>query len=196
MTAAVITAPLLGTASSRTNRIARSTVLIAGFALLTAAFAQIEIPLWFTPVPITGQTLAVLLAGAALGSKLGAASQTLYVGLGALGLPFYSGGDGGWEAATGVTAGYLAGFIAAAAVVGLLAEQRRDRRVATSIPAFLAGSAVIYFFGVSWLTVSLDVSVTHALELGMVPFVIGDLVKVALAGLVLPAAWRFVSKRV
>jgi biotin transport system substrate-specific component len=170
-------------------------VLVVGFALFTALMAQIEFPLWFTPVPITGQTFAVLLAGAALGWRAGLASQALYVGLGAVGLPFYSGGDGGWNVVTGATGGYLVGFIAAAALIGYLAEREQDRSIPTAIPAFLAGSAVIYLFGVTWLAHSLGVGAIEAMELGMVPFIIGDLVKVALAGVALPAAWKLVGTR-
>jgi len=170
-------------------------VLVVGFALFTALMAQIEFPLWFTPVPITGQTFAVLLAGAALGWRAGLASQALYVGLGAVGLPFYSGGDGGWNVVTGATGGYLVGFIAAAALIGYLAEREQDRSIATAIPAFLAGSAVIYLFGVTWLAHSLGVGAIEAMELGMVPFIIGDLVKVALAGVALPPAWKAVGTR-
>jgi biotin transport system substrate-specific component len=169
---------------------ATTSALVVGFALFTALMAQIEIPLWFTPVPITGQTFAVLLAGAALGSTFGATSQLLYVGLGAVGLPFYAGGDGGWEVVTGATGGYLVGFVVAAYLVGLLAERRQDRTVLTAIPAFLAGSAIIYLFGVVWLAGELGVSTTEAMELGMTPFVIGDLVKIVLAGMLLPTAWR------
>lgn len=170
-------------------------VLVVGFALFTALMAQIEFPLWFTPVPITGQTFAVLLAGAALGWRAGLTSQALYVGLGAVGLPFYSGGNGGWNVVTGATGGYLVGFIAAAALIGYLAEREQDRSIATAMPAFLAGSALIYLFGVTWLAHSLGVGATEAMELGMVPFIIGDLVKVALAGVALPAAWKLVGGR-
>lgn len=194
MTAAVITTPLLS-APTRAARLGRSAVLVTGFALLTAGAAQIAIPLWFTPVPITGQTLAVLLAGAALGWRLGAASQALYVALGAIGLPFYSGGEGGWEVATGATAGYLVGFVLAAALVGLLAERRQDRSVATAIPAFLAANALVYVCGVAWLAHVLEVPAVRALELGMAPFVIGDLLKIVLAGLALPAAWSLADRR-
>ncbi len=169
--------------------------LVTGAALLTALAAQIEIPLWFTPVPITGQTFAVLLAGAALGWRAGAASQLLYVALGAAGLPFYSGGDGGWEVVTGATGGYLIGFIAAAAFVGLLAERRQDRLVLTAVPAFLAGNAVIYLIGVPWLAAVAGFDATTAVEKGLAPFVIGDLAKVALAGLALPAAWKLAGRR-
>ncbi len=190
MTSAVLATPLVGTVAGRVARHARTAAVVAGFALLTAAFAQIEIPLGFTPVPLTGQTFAVLVAGAALGARLGASSQALYVALGAVGFPFFSGGDGGWEAATGVTAGYLAGFVVAAAAVGRLAERRCDCRVATAIGAFAIGTVIVYAFGVPWLAVSLGVSLPAALELGLAPFVAGDLIKIVVAGLALPAIWR------
>jgi biotin transport system substrate-specific component len=172
-------------------------VLVIGFALLTALAAQISIPLGFTPVPITGQTAAVLLAGCTLGTVRGASSQLLYVALGATGLPFYADGKGGWEAATGSTAGYLIGFVIAAALIGHLAERGQDRQLATAIPAFLAGTAVIYGFGALWLASFLDVPLTapagepSAIAYGVAPFLVGDLVKAVLAGLLLPAAWRF-----
>ena len=169
-------------------------VSVVGFALLTAAAAQLTIPLPFTPVPITGQTFAILLAGAALGSTAGAASQLLYVGMGAAGLPFYANGASGWSVVTGATGGYLIGFIVAAYVVGLLAEKRQDRSVISAIPAFLTGSVIIYLIGVPWLANALNVSWPKAVELGLTPFVIGDLAKVVLAGLALPAAWRLSGK--
>lgn len=167
--------------------------LVIGFALLTAAAAQVRIPLPFTPVPVTGQTSAVLLAGAALGRRAGAASQGLYVLLGLV-LPFYAGGNSGWTYATGATAGFLVGFVIAAWVVGTLAERSKDRSVTTAIPAFLAGTVIIYVCGVPWLAAVLDVSWVKAAELGLVPFVAGDLAKAVLAGTVLPAAWRLVGR--
>ena len=178
----------------------RSTVntiaLLFGFAVLTALAAQIRIPIPGTPVPITGQTFVVLLAGATLGSRLGAGSQAIYWLLGAIGLPFYANASGGWEAATGATAGYLVGFIAAAWVVGALAERGQDRTVASAVPAFLAGNAIIYLFGVPWLMYSVDAfdTITAALVAGFTPFVVGDLIKVVLAGLLLPAAWKLVDR--
>ena len=168
--------------------------LVVGFALLTALLAQITIPLWFTPVPITAQTFSVLLAGAVLGWRAGAASMSLYWVLGAVGLPFYAEGQGGWTAATGATGGYLIGFVVAAALIGYLAERRQDRSVATAIPAFIAGSVIIYLFGLTWLAHSLGVGSARAMELGLTPFVLGDLLKATLAGVALPAAWRFVGR--
>lgn len=169
--------------------------LVVGFALLTALAAQVRIPVPGTPVPITGQTFAVLLAGAALGSWAGAGSQALYWALGAVGLPFYSDATGGWEAATGATAGYLVGFVLAAWVVGALAERGQDRNVWSAIPAFLAGNAVIYALGVSWLYLTVDsiTTMTAALDAGLTPFVVGDVLKIVLAGLLLPLAWKLLD---
>jgi biotin transport system substrate-specific component len=187
--ARVITAAVL----PRTTAVSMG--LVVSFALLTALAAQVTIPLPFTPVPISGQTFAVLLSGAALGSRLGATSQMLYWGLGALGLPFYAEAGGGWEHATGATAGYLVGFVVAAYVVGALAERRQDRTVATAIPAFLTGSVIIYLFGVSWLWYSVESFTTadQAIAAGLTPFVIGDIIKIVLAGVALPTAWKLVG---
>jgi len=169
--------------------------LMVGFALLTALAAQIRIPIPGTPIPITGQTFAVLLAGAALGSRIGAGSQVIYWAMGAIGLPVYANASGGWDAAIGATGGYLFGFIIAAAVVGYLAERGQDRTIATAVPAFLAGNAIIYLFGVPWLIVAVPAidSITAALIAGFVPFVVGDIIKIVAAGLLLPAAWKLVN---
>lgn len=171
---------------------AMTIALMVGFALLTAAAAQIRFAIPGTPVPFTGTTFAVLLTGAALGAWAGAGSLAIYWTLGAIGLPFYNNATGGWEAATGATAGYLVGFIAAAWVVGALAERGQDRNVWSAIPAFLAGSTVIYVFGVTWLYVGVEsiTTMTDALAAGLTPFVVGDLLKILLAGLLLPLAWK------
>lgn len=172
----------------------RAFMLVIGGALLTAAAAHVSVRLSWTPVPITGQTLAVLLVGGALGWRRGSASIALYVALGAAGLPFYAeaadGSRGGWTIVTGPTAGYLVGFVAAAALIGWLAERGQDRRLDTNIPAMLAGTAVIYLCGVGWLAHSLGIDVTKAMELGFTPFVLGDLIKLLFAGSVLPLMWR------
>lgn len=171
----------------------RSGVLVVGFALMTAILAQFEVSLGFTPVPITGQTLGVLLAGGALGWRRGAASMGLYWVLGLVGLPFYSGGQGGWSAGTGSTMGYLAGFVVAAALIGYLAERNDNRDVASSLAAMALGSAVIYVMGAIWLAHSIGVPLatgeTNAISLGVTPFLVGDAIKLVFAGLLLPAAW-------
>jgi biotin transport system substrate-specific component len=166
----------------------RTAALVVGFALLTALMAQIQIHLSWTPVPITGQTFAVLLAGAALGSRLGALSQITYLVMG-LFLPFYAGGDHGWSVVTGASGGYLVGMVVSSFVVGLLAERAQDRTFLTSIPAMLFGSAIVYAIGVPWLAASLDLGAADALEKGLYPFVVGDAIKSLAAGALLPAAW-------
>lgn len=183
---------LLGAVFPRSRAI--TAALVFGFALFTAAMAQLVIPLGFTPVPITGQTLAVLLAGGVLGAKAGAASQALYVVMGAVGLPFFADAKGGWTVATGSTAGYLIGFVVAAWLVGRLAERDQDRSVATALGAFLLGSVTIYLFGVPWLANVIGADWNRAAELGAYPFIAGDLVKVAIAGGLLPTAWRLVDR--
>ncbi|HQV94194.1 MAG TPA: biotin transporter BioY [Anaerolineales bacterium] len=170
----------------------RDILLIVAGSLLVAALAQIEIPLPFTPVPITGQTFGVLLIGAALGSKRGAAALILYILEGGLGLPFFAGGSRGLGILTGATAGYLAGFVVAAYVVGLLAERGLERSVRTSIIPFIVGTVIIYLFGVAWLGIFLK-SFSKAVEFGLVPFLFGDAIKLILASLALPAAWKFVK---
>lgn len=170
--------------------------LMVGFALVTAIAAQIRIPIAGTPIAITGQTFAVLLTGAALGSRAGAGSMLLYVTLGAIGLPFFAGGEGGWNYATGASFGYLAGFVVAAGLIGRLAEQRKDRSIRTAVPAFLVGSAAIYTLGVTWLwaTVESIPTFSAALSAGMIPFIAGDIVKAVLAGVALPAAWYAIDR--
>jgi len=169
----------------------RDLLLITISALFVAAFAQIRIPLPFTPVPLTGQTFAVLLVGAALGSKRGAASLALYTVMGALGLPFFAGGASGLAYMSGPTLGYLVGFVAAAYVIGLLAGRGLERSVRTSLVPFLAGTLVIYLFGAGWLAVLLGIE--QALTLGILPFLVGDAIKMVLAALALPAAWKLVK---
>jgi biotin transport system substrate-specific component len=174
----------------RLNQQLRTLVLVCAGTLFVAAFSQVKIPLPFTPVPLTGQTFAVLLVGATLGAKRGAASLTLYLALGAIGLPFFAGGASGLTYMSGPTLGYLIGFVVAAFVTGLFAECGLDRRFSTAIPAFLIGQAVIYLFGVAWLTMLMGFE--KALVAGLLPFLIGDALKISAAAIALPAAWKLV----
>ena len=167
----------------------RDLILIVIGALLVGIFAQVKIHLPFTPVPLTGQTFAVLLVAAALGSKRGAASMAFYVALGAIGLPIFAGGASGMAYFSGATLGYLIGFVLAAFVVGLLAERGLERSVRTSVIPFLVGTVIIYACGVFWLAFILG-SVGKAFTAGFIPFVIGDAIKLIAAALALPAAWR------
>lgn len=169
---------------------AKTAALVVAFALLTGFTALWEIPLGFTPVPLTGQTFAVLLAGATLGLRAGAASQLLYLAMGAFGMPFFSGGSSGWEVLAGPTVGYLVGFVLAAAVVGRLAEAKADRRALTAVPAFALGTLTIYAFGVAGLMITAGMGFGQAMIAGVLPFLIGDAIKAGLAGLLLPAVWK------
>ena len=171
--------------------------LIAAGAALTAGAAQIVIPMW--PVPITGQTFAVLFVGATLGSLRGALSMLLYIGLGIAGLPVFAEGGAGLAKLTGPTGGYMIGFVLAAALVGWLAQKQWDRKVLGTIGAFLAGTVVIYAVGLPWLSVALgqlgypnDLNAT--LQAGLYPFIPGDLIKALVAGGLLPLAWKLSSR--
>ena len=175
----------------RVDRRVRDTLLVVAGSLFVAGMAQVRIPLPFTPVPLTGQTFAVLLVGVVLGSRRGAASLLLYLVQGAAGLPFFAGGASGLSYLAGPTGGYLVGFVAAAYLVGLLAARGLDRHILSALLAFLVGEMVIYLFGVSWLSVYLGLQ--RALVAGFLPFLIGDAIKLAAAALALPAAWKLVK---
>ncbi len=169
-------------------------LLVCAGALLVAAAAQVSIPLPFTPVPITGQTFAVVLVGASLGSLLGFASLLLYVALGVAGAPFYADGGSGWDVFMGATGGYLVGFMVAAAVTGFLAERKWDRRFPSAVAAMLTGNVLIYACGLPWLAAELNTGLEETLELGLYPFIVGDLIKLYLAGALLPLAWKGVER--
>jgi biotin transport system substrate-specific component len=164
-------------------------LIIVG-ALLTALCSQIEIPL--QPVPITGQTFGVLLVGALLGTRRGGISMLAYVGMGAVGLPVFAGGAAGVSRLAGPTGGYLAGFAVAAAVVGFLSRYGWDRHVVTTGLAMGLGTLTIYLFGVVWL--SRFVGWSRVLPTGVAPFLIGDAVKLVLAAVALPWAWKFIGE--
>ena len=166
--------------------------LVSGGSLLVALAAQIAIPLPFSPVPITGQTLAVLLIGALLGSRRSAGSLSLYLIEGALGLPVFAGGRSGLAYMLGPTGGYLIGFVAAAFVTGWLAERQWDRRARSNVLVMLLGNVVIYACGLPWL--ARFVGADRALVLGLYPFIAGDLLKLALATLALPWGWKVLAK--
>lgn len=167
----------------------RDLTLIVLGSLFVALLAQVKIPLPFTPVPLTGQTFAVLLTAAALGSKRGAASMAFYIALGAFGLPVFAGGASGITYLSGATLGYLVGFVIATFIVGLLAERGLERNVRTSIIPFLIGTIIIYACGVTWLAIILG-NFSKAVTAGLVPFLIGDAIKLIAAALALPAGWK------
>lgn len=168
--------------------------LVAGAAGLTAAAAQLSIPIPGSPVPVTGQTFAVLLTATALGPIRGTLGQALYVALGMLGLPVYAGGASGAEVILGATGGYLVSYLFAAALMGYLAQRSLDRRPLGMVLAYVLGSLTIYAFGVPWLAVVADLSPWAAITAGMLPFLVGDALKALLAAGALPSAWRLVAK--
>jgi len=194
-----VLADLIPLSEKRENALVRDAVLVTLGVLLTAVSAQVEIPLGFTPVPLTLQTFSVLLVGAVLGANRGALSMGAYWLCGIVGLPFYSGGGSGWETATGATMGYLLGFIVAAWAVGRLAERKQDRNFATSLPAMLLGSAIIYTFGAAWLSIHLGVPVAtgdkNAISLGVAPFLVGDALKTVVAAACTSTVWAAVSRK-
>jgi biotin transport system substrate-specific component len=161
-------------------------------SLFVAAMAQLAVYLPFSPVPITGQTFAVLLIGMVYGSRLGALTMLAYLAEGATGLPFFAGGLGGPVVLAGPTGGYLLGFVAAAWLVGLLAERGADRRPLTAMLAFIAGNLAIYAFGLCWLASMFGFN--RALHIGLLPFLAGDALKALLAGIALPSAWALVRR--
>jgi biotin transport system substrate-specific component len=167
-------------------------LLIVGASLFTALAARIEIPVPWSPVPITGQTFAVLLSGAVLGSRRAFLAQALYLLEGAAGLPVFSGGGAGAAYLAGPTGGYLAAFPFAAFLTGALAERGWDRRFLSMLVAMLLGSVVIFALGLAGL--SRFMSGDRLLSAGLWPFVPGDLIKSSLAALAFPAAWRAVNR--
>lgn len=168
-------------------------LVLAGTGFVALA-AQVSFVLPFTPVPITGQTFAVVLVGASLGALLGLASLGLYLFVGALGAPVYADGVGGWDILTGPTGGYIVGFVLAAVVAGYLAQRRWDRRFSSAVAAMLTGNVLVYAVGLPWLAENLDTGFEQTLEAGLYPFVVGDLLKLYLAGALLPGAWRLVAR--
>lgn len=182
----------VGRRDSRSSALFSDLALMTGGSLTVAALAQLYVKLPFTPVPVTGQTLAVLIVGAGLGGLRAGGALLLYLGWIALGLPFGAEGQGGAEllGLTSATGGYLWGFVVAAAVVGRLAELGWDRKLRSALGAMLLGEIIIFTSGVTWLASALDVPVTQALEPGLYPFLLGDMAKLLIASALLPAIWK------
>ena len=165
--------------------------LVFGGAIFVGLSAQVAIPLPFTPVPLTLQTFAVLLVGAALGSWRGMASMVVYAAAGSAGVPWFSAGSSGWG---GASYGYILGFIVAAGVVGRLAERGATLTPLRTAGLMVVGNLVIYAVGVTYLKFAIDASWASAVGLGMTPFLLGDALKIALAAGLFPATWRLTQK--
>jgi biotin transport system substrate-specific component len=178
--------------------IVTDTALVVAGAALTAGAAQLAIPMW--PVPITGQTFAVLFVGTVLGATRGGISLGLYALLGLVGLPVYSGSASGWSVLAGPTGGYIIGFVLAAILTGWLAQRQWDRRFVGMLVSFLAGSFVIYAVALPWLAFSLGRlgapnDLSSVLKGGLYPFILGDTVKALIAAALVPLVWKVTKPR-
>ena len=179
----------------RVNARVRDVTLVIAGALLIYLSARIVIPVPDSPVPITGQTFGVLLVGGALGFRRGLVAVSLYVLLGVVGLPFFAEGKNGISVIWGATGGYLIGFVVAGALVGRLAELGWDRRIGGALGAMLLGNVVIYAIGLPWLGLVTSASPGETIAMGLTPFLIGDALKLILAGVLFPVAWWVVGRR-
>ncbi len=173
---------------------ARDRVLVVGYAGFTGLAAQVAVRLPFTPVPVTGQTFAVLLGAAVLGWQRAFLGMGLYLAAGLAGVPWFSQWSGGTDTLSAPSFGYIVGFLVAAALVGRLAAGGLDRTPPRVVLTMAAGNLVIYAFGLPWLMASLHVSLAKGLELGVTPFLGGDALKIALAAGLLPSSWALVRR--
>ncbi len=171
--------------------LARDVTLVLGGAAVMGVLGQVAVPLPFTPVPISLGTLAALLVGASLGPVRGMASAGIYLAAGVAGLPWFAQHGAGWQFAS---FGYIIGFVLAAGLVGALARRGADRAVLSTAGTMVLGNLVIYACGLPWLMGFLGVGLREGLALGVVPFLVGDAVKIAVAAGLLPATWRLVDK--
>ena len=193
-----VLADVIARPSSRARAFALDTGLVITGAAVVALLAQVEIPLW--PVPITGQTLAVIVVGAALGAWRGAAALTTYMLAGLAGLPVFAGFTGTIAAVAKPSFGFVIGFIFAAFLAGWFAQRAWDRRPVLAFAGFAAASVVPFLFGIPYMafilnvTLGLELSFVEILQAGLFPFIIGGLVKAALAAAIIPGAWALVRK--
>ncbi|WP_182353971.1 biotin transporter BioY [Flaviflexus huanghaiensis] len=188
--------PAIATAGVLADRLSVSRVhdvaLVLGGTASVALAAQIIIPLGFTPVPLSLATFAVILTGAALGPAKGALSLGLYMALGLAGAPVFADGGSGWVAAS---FGYIVGYVLAAAAAGALADRGFDRTVGGTALLVLACSALIYSIGLPWLMVATGADLGSGLQMGVLPFLIGDAIKGLAAMALLPSTWRLIGRR-
>jgi len=185
-------APSVASAGAPASLAYEALLVLAGSALI-ALSAWVAVPLPFSPVPVTAQTFAVLFVGSALGARRGAASALAYLAEGACGLPVFAGGAAGPHVLAGPTGGYLAGFVFGAWLTGALAERGFDRRPFTTVVSMALGNVLILALGLLWL--ARFVGAPRAMALGLVPFLPGDVVKVALAAALLPLGWKLLARR-
>jgi biotin transport system substrate-specific component len=192
---AVLADLLPAAGATRGRALVRDVALVLGGAAFTGLAAQLSVPMPGSPVPVTGQTLAALLVGTALGTRRGAASMALYLLAGMAGVPWFQGGASGATGAVTLTLGYVVGFVVAGALVGALARRGADRSPLRTAGAMALGNLAIYAVGVPWLAVAAHVSLAQAASLGLYPFLLGDALKIAIATGLLPAAWKLGLRR-
>ena len=191
----------ISTGSLRATVFPRSTALthagfIVGGTLLIAALAQIAIPVPGSPVPVTGQTLAVYLIGTTYGARLGFATFATYLLAGIAGAPIFAPGTTeGLARLTGASGGYLVGMLVAAFVLGALADRKADEKFKTSFPALISGSVIVFTFGLTWLHASLNLTWAQTISAGLTPFIFGEVIKIAITATSLPLIWRKISKK-
>jgi len=190
----------LSATSLRSSLIPRSTalsnaVLVVSGVLGLAALAQIAIPVPGSPVPVTGQTLGVLILGTAYGSTLGFTTFALYILAGIAGAPVFADGGQGLDRIVGATGGYLVGMLVATFVLGQLARFRLDQKFLTALPSMLIGTLTTFSFGLIWLHQYTGQSWSWTFEKGLTPFIVGEVLKIAIAGTSLPAIWRVINRK-
>jgi biotin transport system substrate-specific component len=175
-----------------TRSIATDILLVAGGAAFVGLLAQVAVPLW--PVPITGQTLAVLLVGSTLGALRGVLAMALYAVVGIAGVPWFSDASAGLQVVAGPTGGYIIGFIIAAGLTGWLAQRNWDRKVLGAFASFSAGTLVTFAVGLPWLAASLGLTLEQTLQAGLYPFILGGIIKALLAAGIIPLAWKLTTR--
>jgi len=194
----------ISTGSLRATVFPRSTALthagfIVGGTLFIAALAQIAIPVPGSPVPVTGQTLAVYLIGTTYGARLGFATFATYLLAGIAGAPVFAPATGatahGIARLTGATGGYLIGMLVATFILGALADRKADQKFKTSFPALILGSAIVFAFGLTWLHASLELTWARTISAGLTPFIFGEVIKIAITATSLPLIWRKISQK-
>ena len=194
----------IATGSLRATIFPRSSALtqagfIVGGTLFIAAMAQIAIPVPGSPVPVTGQTLAVYLIGTTYGAHFGFATFATYLLAGIAGAPVFAASTGatnyGFARITGATGGYLIGMLVATLVLGALADRKADQKFKTSFPALILGSAIVFAFGLTWLHASLELTWAQTISAGLTPFIFGEVIKIAITATSLPLIWRKISQK-
>ena len=188
------TSTLRGALVTRSTTATKVALVIGGIAFL-GLMAQIAVPVPGSPVPVTGQTLGALLLGSAYGASLGFTTFASYLIIGFLGAPVFASGAHGLTRITGATGGYLVGMLLASLITGYLAGRKWDQKVATVVPTMILGDLVIFSAGLFWLHHSIHATWATTFKLGFTPFILGEVIKIAIASTAMPTLWRFVPKR-